>query len=249
MWVMEEITRAAEYIAGSRYLVVFTGAGMSADSGIPVFRGGSGLWDRYSLEDLATPQGFQRNPELVWRWYLSRLEKVRRARPHKGYHVIRDWWRGGLVKTVITQNVDGLFRRVGIDDVIELHGSLHRFRCTRCWYRGEIDSLDLESLPPICPNCYSLLRPDVVWFGEPLDQAVWRRALTEVLRSDTLLVIGTSGVVYPAASLVEEAHANRARIVEVNPEPSALTGLSTIWIGMGAEKALVEIDRVLRRMI
>jgi len=245
---MEGLRRAAELVANSKYLVMFTGAGMSADSGIPVFRGSEGLWEKYSLEDLATPQGFMRNPGLVWRWYLSRLEKIRRARPHRGYRVARRWWDEGLLKTVVTQNVDGLFRRVGIEDVIELHGSLHRFRCTRCWYRGRIEDLDLGSLPPICPNCYSLLRPDVVWFGEPLDPGLWRKALEEVSKTDLLVVVGTSGVVYPAASLVEEAYDRGVEIIEINPEASALTTYASLSIRMGAEEALVGIDRLLRRM-
>ncbi len=245
---MDEVREAAEAILNSRYLVLFTGAGMSADSGIPVFRGGSGLWDKYSIEDLATPQGFMRNPELVWRWYLERYSKVKRVKPHRGYKILFKWFRNGILKTVITQNVDGLFRRVGFKDVIELHGRLDIARCMRCRYKVPMDDVDTSVLPPLCPNCYSYLRPDVVWFGEPLDPGIIKKAYEEAGKADTLLVIGTSGVVYPAAYIVDIAFEKGARIIDIDPSPPAFIDSVDIYIPLGAEEALIKIDGVVERL-
>ena len=192
-------------------VVVFTGAGISADSGIPTFRGATGLWRSFRAEDLATAEAFAADPPMVWEWYEWRRGLVREARPNAAHDAIaqlRD-------AVVVTQNVDGLHARAGSRDVIELHGNIFRVRCV-----AEQKTFDrpepLDAIPPRC-SCGALLRPDVVWFGEMLPEEALARASAAIIGSDLLLVVGTSGVVYPAAGLVQ---LRRGLAIEVNPETS-----------------------------
>ncbi len=203
-------------------LVVLTGAGISADSGIPTFRGPDGLWRRYKPEELATPEAFKRNPRLVWEWYRWRIEMVLRAKPNPGHYALAELERMGLLRCVITQNVDGLHQRAGSRCVVELHGNILRARCTRCGYRVEWSEAPRD-IPPRCPRCGSLLRPDVVWFGEPIPEEAWREALRYTMEARVFMVVGTSGVVYPAALLPRLARERGVPIIEVNVQPSALT--------------------------
>jgi NAD-dependent protein deacetylase/lipoamidase len=194
-----------------RSIVVFTGAGVSADSGIPTFRGDGGLWRSYRAEDLATPSAFARNPLLVWEWYEWRRSVVRAAQPndaHKAIARLDD-------AVVVTQNVDGLHARAGSRHIIELHGNLFRARCV---HDGTIHeaSEPFGDLPPKCA-CGALLRPDIVWFGETLPEGVFEQAIDAVTKADLLLVIGTSGVVYPAAGLIPM---HRGLSIEINPQAS-----------------------------
>jgi NAD-dependent deacetylase len=192
-------------------IVVFTGAGVSADSGIPTFRGAGGLWRNFRSEDLATPEAFTRDPALVWEWYEWRRALVRDAQPNAAHHAIAKLDRA----VVVTQNVDALHTRAGSRNVIELHGSLFRVRCTR--ERTTIEATaPFDEIPPRCA-CGALLRPDVVWFGEMLPPAALERASQLISDADLLLVIGTSGVVYPAAGLVS---LHRGLSIEINPQPS-----------------------------
>jgi NAD-dependent deacetylase len=190
-------------------VVVFTGAGVSADSGIPTFRGDGGLWRRYRAEELATPNAFAQNPLLVWEWYEWRRSLVRDAKPNAAHLAIARIPDA----VVVTQNVDGLHTRAGSRDVIELHGNIFRARCVR---EGDVrDATDaFTDLPPKC-GCGALLRPDIVWFGEMLPEGAFERASEQVRSSDLLLVIGTSGVVYPAAGLVR---LHRGLSIEINPQ-------------------------------
>jgi NAD-dependent protein deacetylase/lipoamidase len=207
------LERALEAIRRRRWerIVVFTGAGVSAESGIPTFRGAGGLWRNFRSEDLATPEAFARDPRLVWEWYEWRRGLVRNAQPNAAHFAIAQLERA----VVITQNVDALHARAGSRDIIELHGNLFRVRCTReRTTRGALEAFD--EIPPRC-ECGALLRPDVVWFGEMLPQAAIERASVEISESDLLLVIGTSGVVYPAAGLVS---LHRGLSIEINPQPS-----------------------------
>jgi len=192
-------------------IVVFTGAGVSADSGIPTFRGAGGLWRNFRSEDLATPEAFARDPALVWQWYEWRRGLVRNADPNAAHRAIASLERA----IVITQNVDALHARAGSRNIIELHGNLFRVRCTR--ERTTQDALDaFHELPPRC-DCGALLRPDVVWFGEMLPEGALETAAQAISSADLLLVIGTSGVVYPAAGLVS-LHSGLS--IEINPQPS-----------------------------
>jgi len=211
-----------------RSTVVLTGAGVSADSGIPTFRGDGGLWRNYRAEDLATPEAFARNPPLVWEWYEWRRSIVRDAKPNAAHLAI------AKIPNVLvaTQNVDGLHQRAGSTNVIELHGNLFRARCVR--ENTRIDATEpFADLPPKC-SCGALLRPDVVWFGEMLPEGAFERAAHAVRSADLLLVIGTSGVVFPAAGLVSF---HDGLSIEINPQSSAVTSSCTFAIPANAALA------------
>jgi NAD-dependent deacetylase len=214
-----------------RNVVVFTGAGVSAESGIPTFRGEGGLWRNFRAEELATPEAFARDPALVWEWYEWRRGLVRAAQPNAAHRAI-----AALPDAVVvTQNVDGLHARAGSADVVELHGNLFRDRCMRggeaCRPREAL--APFETLPPRC-DCGALLRPDVVWFGEMLPDAAVARASRVMRDADLLLVIGTSGVVYPAAGFVALCGGTT---IEINPQASALSPRCTFAIAATAATA------------
>ena len=224
---IDEAVRAIRQ-ARPRSVVVFTGAGVSADSGIPTFRGPGGLWRNFRPEDLATPEAFRRDPALVWEWYEWRRGLVRDAKPNAAHEAIARL--PGAV--VVTQNVDGLHARAGARDVVELHGNLFRVRCVR---EGTVRAADepFSRLPPRC-ECGALLRPDVVWFGEMLPEDAVARAVGEIRRAGLLLVIGTSGVVYPAAGFV---NLHQGLSIEINPEVSALSSACNYAIAAKAAAA------------
>lgn len=203
-------------------IAVLSGAGISAASGIPTFRGSSGsLWDQYRPEDLATPEAFARDPELVWRWYDWRRSLIAASRPNPAHFALADMQKQGPV-TVITQNVDGYHQQAGSTVVLEFHGSIWRVRCTACGQVTEDRRIPVPMVPH-CQVCGGLLRPDVVWFGEGIDPLTMTRSVEAVSECEILLVIGTAGVVHPAAGLVNLAHRNGAYVCEFNLERSALT--------------------------
>lgn len=207
----------------ARRVTVLTGAGISAESGVPTFREAqAGLWSHYHPEELATPDAFQRNPQLVWEWYVWRRQLVSAAQPNAGHAALAVMQTYVPQWTLITQNVDGLHQRAGSQGVIELHGSLLRYVCSA---RQHIVSLEVPAMgmPPVCPRCGSLVRPDVVWFGEPLPVAAMVEAFEAAAHCDVFLSIGTSGVVQPAASLPLEALAGGALTVEINPDETPLS--------------------------
>src|SRR5262245_24996037 len=195
---------ARALVARARRCLVLTGAGISAESGVPTFRGAGGLWKTYRAEELATPGAFARDPRLVWEWYGWRREIVQRCAPNAAHAALARWAANNAGVTIITQNVDGLHAAAGGPPPVELHGSLFRLKCTRCAWRAEdrrvIDASTVETLPR-CARCAALARPDVVWFGESLDRHILERAFAEAQAADLCLVVGTSGVVQPAASL------------------------------------------------
>jgi len=214
--VVEELKAAVAAIRNAKpqRIVVLTGAGVSADSGIPTFRGEAGLWRNNRAEDLATAEAFARNPLLVWEWYEWRRSIVRAAQPNAAHRAI-----AALPDALVaTQNVDGLHQLAGSQDVIELHGNLFRARCVRDDKRRDAREAFGE-LPPKC-ECGALLRPDVVWFGETLPVGAFERAARAVRAADLLLVIGTSGVVFPAAGLVSFC---QGLSIEINPQLSAIS--------------------------
>lgn len=220
-----------EAASSARRVTVVTGAGMSAESGVPTFRDAqTGLWERYAAEDLATPEAWAHDRPFVWAWYLWRLGLVRRAQPNAGHVALAEWSRmpGAPDVTVVTQNVDDLHERAGSPDVVHLHGSLADFRCERCHaaYGGVIEPLDREVErvpPPRCEACGAAIRPGVVWFGEMLPVDAWERAIGAAERCDLLLVVGTSGLVHPAAGLPVTALGSGATVVEVNPDETAIS--------------------------
>lgn len=221
---MEE--KLVKVLIESKHLVALTGAGVSAESGIPTFRGKDGLWNRYRPEELANPQAFAKDPEKVWRWYAWRMEKVFSAEPNKAHYAFAELERLGILKCLITQNVDDLHERAGSRNVIHLHGSLRVVKCTSCENSFEVE--EPPKIPPLpkCDKCGSLLRPGVVWFGEMLPPDVLERAMREVGKADVIIVAGTSAVVQPAASLPLIVKRNGGVIIEINPDETPLTAIA-----------------------
>jgi NAD-dependent deacetylase len=213
----EELDRAAECLRLAQRVAVLTGAGVSAESGVPTFRAADGLWEGHRIEEVATPDGFRRDPGLVWKFYNARRANVATVRPNPGHYALaRLEERFGDGFALITQNVDGLHQAAGSRRVHELHGSLHRTRCTGC---AAIVPRTLEPLGdlPRCEKCGGLLRPDIVWFRETLPESVWEAAMVAAAECQCLLVVGTSAVVYPAAGLIPTAkRVAGATVVEVN---------------------------------
>jgi len=222
-------------------VVVLTGAGMSAECGIPVFRGSGGLWEGSRPEDLATPEAFAADPERVWRWYRERLAGVLEAEPHAGYTALAELERrlpDGAV-TVITQNVDGMHRRAGSRRVVELHGNLTRARCSAgC---GRTRPTEEPEPNEMCSCGKGTWRPDVVWFGESLDPACLCAAERALENADTAWVVGTSSVVYPAAALPRMAAERGVTVVEINPETTPLSEYATRVLRGAASEELVSL--------
>lgn len=236
---MNDIKKAAEILAKAKKVSVLTGAGVSAESNVPTFRGKEGLWRQYRAQDLATPQAFQKDPKLVWEWYGWRQELVGKCSPnpaHKTFAEMEDFYDNF---TLISQNVDGLHRRAGSRNVLELHGNLFRARCTK--EEGVFDFTLSDEIPPKCEKCGALIRPHIVWFGESLDMDVIHAALEAAAGCDVLLVAGTSAMVQPAASLPLYALRGGARVIEVNLEPTPLSDLVTLSIQGRAGEILPKI--------
>lgn len=212
-----------ETLHKAQHLVVSTGAGVSAESGIPTFREAqTGLWANYNPEELATPDAFRRNPRLVWEWYAWRRELIGRAQPNPGHHAIAQLEQLVPAFTLITQNIDNLHAVAGSGRIIELHGNIER---TKCAAEGVVVTTweDSEGVPPRCPYCGGLLRPDVVWFGEDLPHDALEAAFTAAHACDLFISVGTSGLVQPAARLPLEAAASGAIVIEINPTPTPLS--------------------------
>lgn len=206
-----------------RRVVALTGAGVSQESGLRTFRDAqTGLWAQYRPEELASPEAFRRDPKLVWDWYAWRREAVKAVRPNPGHYALAQIEKRVPEFTLITQNVDGLHRMAGSQNLLELHGNIQRVRCAECYTFTEIWDDDTEAVPR-CRACGGLLRPDVVWFGESLPRDQLEAAVEAARACDVFLSIGTSGVVQPAASLAFAAHNRGALVVEVNAEPTPLT--------------------------
>jgi NAD-dependent deacetylase len=211
------VAAAAAALGAARRVVGLTGAGVSAESGIPTFRDAqTGLWSRFRAEDLATPEAFARNPRLVWEWYAWRRTLVAGAAPNPAHVAFASPEARVPGFTPVTQNVDGLHRRAGSRRVIELHGDITRTICSRD-RRAVASWPDDSAVPPPCPGCGAALRPDVVWFGEPLPRAALEAAAAAAAACDVLLVAGTSLNVFPAASLVPIAIESGARVIMVDP--------------------------------
>jgi NAD-dependent deacetylase len=208
-------------------VTVLTGAGISAESGIPTFRGPEGLWNNYRAEDLATPEAFSRDPELVWRWYDWRRGIVARARPNAAHLGLAALERRQRV-TVITQNVDGLHAAAGSRELIEVHGNIWKVRCTNCAVIAANTEVPLATIPPRCARCGAMVRPHIVWFGEALDPYDFQRSVEMSRSADVFLVIGTSGLVQPAASLAGVAKTGGATVVEINPDATPNTSVADL---------------------
>jgi NAD-dependent deacetylase len=232
-------------LRSAKRIVAFTGAGISAESGLSTFRDTqTGLWAKYRPEDLATPQAFQRNPRMVWEWYEWRRGFVGKAEPNPGHHALAqiEAMRPGFF--LATQNVDGLHARAGSRNLVELHGNIRRTICFDHRHLAERWE-PVEEPPPLCPLCGSLLRPDVVWFGEALPEEALRRAQEAAAQCELFLSIGTSTLVYPAAELPFIAGSNNATVIEINPDVTPLSKLASFVLREKAGTALPAIAKAM----
>lgn len=230
---MDELINA---LRRANSVFVLTGSGISAESGLPTFRGVGGLWRTHRVEELASPEGFARDPTLVWTWYNERKRAHHQAQPNAGHLALAELETRYGDFTLATQNVDSLHLRGGSRNVLELHGSLREARCTQCGARRPFEAKGLP-LDEIDHECGGRFRPDIVWFGESLPPAVWQAAQEAAARADVILVVGTSAVVYPAAALA--THYNRhAFVAEINPEETAISDRVDLVIRARAAEAL-----------
>ncbi|MFX1560089.1 MAG: NAD-dependent deacetylase [Promethearchaeota archaeon] len=237
------LQEAVDVISAANYLVALTGAGISKESNVPTFRGEDGLWRQYNAMELATPSAFARNPSLVWEWYTWRQGLISDCSPNPAHYTLAKWEKRGILKTLITQNVDGLHIRAGSVNVHEVHGDLWALKCSSCDYHGRLDKP--ASGIPSCPNCNNHLRPDVVWFGETLNPVVMKRVYSELELADTCIVIGTSALVQPAASFPFIVKQLGGKIIEVNVEQTMLTGVVDVHIPGKAGEVLPALDELL----
>jgi len=232
--------RLLEMVACRLPAAALTGAGISAESGVATFRGPDGHWEQISLEDLATPEGFARDPKKVWTWYDRRRQQLATCAPNAGHLALARYEAVNPRFTLITQNVDGLHAAAGSRRVVTLHGEIFRVRCTRDGGSREDRRVPLPEIPPRC-DCGALLRPDVVWFGEPLSVDALRAATTAAEDAELFLSVGTSSLVYPAAGLPEIARRRGAYLVEINVEPTPLAAIADEVIRGPAARVLPEL--------
>ncbi|UXD21788.1 NAD-dependent protein deacylase [Ignicoccus pacificus DSM 13166] len=242
MGVYEEVARLIKKSEGNA--VALTGAGISADSGIPTFRGKDGLWRKYSPQELATPEAFERDPELVWEWYEWRISLIKKADPNPAHLALAEMERLGYLRCVVTQNVDDLHERACTKCLVKLHGDIMTAKCTRCGF--EVKWKEVPKGVPKCPLCCSPMRPAVVWFGEPLPMEALIKAEELFSSAKVALVIGTSAVVQPAGSLPLLTKENGGYIIEINPDETALTPFADVVI---REKASVALSKILESLL
>lgn len=237
------VDAVAKALRQAEHVCVLTGAGVSAESGVPTFREAqSGLWEQFDPMDLATPEAFLRDPELVWRWYRWRRELVANAEPNPGHIALAELATRVPRLTLVTQNVDGLHQRGGSPDVIEFHGNLFE---DRCFVEGcSVDTIPQDGVPR-CPGCGALVRPGVVWFGEAIPERALEDAFAAAAECDVFLSIGTSSLVFPAAGLVEIAMRHGSVAVEINPNP---TRGATAFHHVVAAEAGVELPKIIEAM-
>lgn len=226
-------------LARAERVAVLSGAGLSAASGLPTFRGKDGLWKRHRAKDLATPQAYARDPGLVWAWYAARFKAAVAAQPNAAHRALAALEARTPDFTLVTQNVDGLHARAGSKTVLELHGNLTYARCERCGALAPLPE-DFEP-PPHCASCGARARPNVVWFGEVLPQRTFERAMDAFAGAEVAIVVGTSGVVEPAASLGRLALEKGALVIEINLEATPLSPLATLSLRTGAVEGLAAL--------
>jgi NAD-dependent deacetylase len=245
----QKIRQLVDILNRTSRVAVLTGAGISAESGIPTFRGEEGLWKNFRAEQLATPQAFAQNPDLVWEWYDWRRGIIGSKDINDGHRVLSKWESIFPTYTVITQNIDGFHAKAGSTKIVELHGNIWKMRCTEEGTVSENYETPLKELPPRCPNCGAMLRPHVVWFGESLEQVVIQQAFALSSSCELIFVIGTSAVVQPAASLPITAADAGAKIVEINPDPTPLTVYTDFTFRGNSGEILPLIDKELSQAL
>ncbi len=213
-------------------IAVLTGAGVSAGSGVPTFRDAGGLWREFRAQDLATPQAFRRDPRLVWEFYDWRRQRIAGCAPNPAHQTLAEMEADLPGFKLVTQNVDGLHTLAGNRRALYLHGDIWQVRCIACDYRAENRQVPLDPLPPLCPRCGALLRPGVVWFGEPLNGAILHQAMRAFAEADIALIVGTSALVYPAADLPFQTTQRGGVLYEFNTERTALSDVAAaVWLG------------------
>ncbi len=253
--MVDQIKTAAALLARARSLFVLTGAGISAESKIPTFRGKDGLWKNYSATELATPEAFAKDPQLVWDWYRWRQEIIRNASPNPGHYALVELEKKFDDFMILTQNVDNLHQRAGSRKILELHGNIFKTRCLSCNkitdpqfsspLMGEEKGEGEKISDMLQCQCGGLLRPDVVWFGEPIPQDIWQTSMEFLSTADAALICGTSGVVWPAAAIPQIAKNNNAKIIEINLEPTPISSLvDTSIIGKSGEVLPAIVERL-----
>lgn len=226
-------------LASAKAIAILTGAGISADSGVPTFRGTDGLWQNYRPEELATPEAFEQNPRLVWEWYNWRREILASKKPNEAHYALARLEERTEKFHLITQNVDGLHRQAGSRNLSELHGNIWKLRCTSCCVAVENRDVPLPLLP-YCHTCGGLLRPHIVWFGESLDERVLTHSIHAVESCEVMVIIGTSGLVYPAAMLIPTAKAHGAFVIEINLDSTPYSSHAALSL-QGRAKDLVPL--------
>ena len=227
--VTTDLEKAARIMASANRIAALTGAGVSAESGVPTFRGAGGLWKNFRAEEVATPEAFAHDPKLVWEFYNDRRNRLTTVRPNPAHLALAELETLADQFVLITQNVDGLHRAAGSRRVLEIHGNIWTVRCTKCGRQWDKTGEPLDELPK-CEECAGLLRPGVVWFGESLPPELWQQAEHAVQECDCLLVVGTSAQVHPAAGLAWIARNAGAQIIEVNLEPTPASEITTIGL-------------------
>lgn len=251
----ERVAELAQWFKAATSVVVLTGAGMSAESGIPTFRDTqNSLWSQFDPEDLATARAYQNDKALVWGWYVWRMAMVRAAQPNRGHEDLAELAAIKPGLSIITQNVDDLHERAGSKEVVHLHGSLFASRCFACGRAHEevhippdaAEKPSLHLMPPCCSHCGGYVRPGVVWFGERLPQLAWREAERLVAGCDLLVAIGTSGLVFPAASLPGVAKQRGAKVVEINPAGTQLSDQADLSLRCTTGEALAGLLAALK---
>lgn len=237
------IKEASEIIKNSDHMVAFTGAGISVESGIPPFRGENGLWTKYDPEILDINY-FKRQPEKAWLLIKQIFyDYFGKAKPNKAHYILAELEKKGILKAIITQNIDNLHFIAGSKNVIEFHGNSRKLICTSCGYSLNANESIFKDLPPKCPKCSGILKPDFVFFGEPIPVQAYQSSIYEAEIADVFLLIGTSGVVYPASLIPYLAKNNKAKIIEINPVPSDYTyKITEIFINQKASIAMEKLN-------
>lgn len=235
-------------IQQSRSCVVLTGAGISAESGVPTFRGNEGIWAKFRPEDLATMDAFIANSKLVWEWYNWRRELIRQVKPNAGHYALVELAKWFPEFSLVTQNVDGLHHLAGSDPVLEIHGNILKNKCADCHKPIELENdIDPRQIP-VCPACGGKTRPDVVWFGEMLPEPVIEAAFDASGSTELFLSVGTSALVHPAATLPVLAKRHGAVLVEINPDETPLTGLADYYFPSKSGELLPQLVEMLSQV-
>jgi len=239
----EKILEAKKIIDNASNVTVLSGAGISAESGIPTFRGEDGLWKNFRPEDLATPEAFSKDPKLVWEWYEWRRKLIKDSKPNPGHYALADLEQQVADYTLITQNIDGLHQMAGSRNIVEMHGNLWQIRCTNCGNIEQNFEVPFKELPPLCKDCNSLGRPNIVWFGEMIPMPIIDKSLTSIENCQVMLIIGTSGVVEPAASMGLVAKQTGKTVIEINLETTPNSNFYDLSINGKSGEILPRIFR------